>query len=57
VVGDRFQAAKLYRAALDDLRKNEMKELKRILNKREYVGLKGIAEEARGLGTGRAGGA
>lgn len=42
VVGDRFHVAKLYRAALDDLRKKEMKELKRILDKQEYAGLKGV---------------
>lgn len=42
VVGDRFHVAKLYRAALDDLRKREMKELRRILDKQEYAGLKGI---------------
>jgi transposase len=42
VVGDRFHVAKLYRAALDDLRKQEMKELKRILDKQEYAGLKGV---------------
>ena len=41
VVGDRFHVAKLYRATLDDLRKKEMKELKRILDKQEYAGLKG----------------
>ena len=41
VVGDRFHVAKFYRAALDDLRKKEMKELKRILDKQEYAGLKG----------------
>jgi transposase len=41
VVGDRFHVAKLYRAALDDLRKKEMKELKSILDKQEYAGLKG----------------
>jgi transposase len=40
-VGDRFHVAKLYRATLDDLRKKEMKELKRILDKQEYAGLKG----------------
>ena len=33
VVGDRFHVAKLYRAAPDDLRKKEMKELKLILDK------------------------
>jgi transposase len=42
VVGDRFHVAKLYRAALDDLRKKEMKELKRILDQQEYAGLKGV---------------
>jgi len=41
VVGDRFHVAKLYRAGLDDLRKKEMKELKRILDKQEYARLKG----------------
>ena len=41
VVGDRFHVAKLYRAALDALRKEEMKELRRILDKQEYAGLKG----------------
>jgi transposase len=41
VVGDRFHVAKLYRAALDALRKKEMKGLKRILDKQEYAGLKG----------------
>lgn len=34
--------AKLYRAALDDLRKTEMKELKLILDKQECAGLKGV---------------
>lgn len=42
VVGDRFHVAKLYRAALDDLRKEEMSELKRILAREEYAGLKGV---------------
>lgn len=42
VVGDRFHVTKLYRAALDDLRKKEMKELKDILDKQEYAGLKGV---------------
>jgi transposase len=42
VVGDRFHVAKMYRAALDDLRKKEMKELKNILDKEEYAGLKGV---------------
>jgi transposase len=42
VVGDRFHVAKLYRAALDDLRKEEMGELKHILDQQEYAGLKGV---------------
>jgi len=42
VVGDRFHVAKLYRAALDDLRKSEMKELRRVLPKEEWAGLKGV---------------
>jgi transposase len=42
VVGDRFHVAKLYRAALDKLRKKEMRELKRILDKQECAGLKGV---------------
>jgi transposase len=42
VVADRFHVAKLYRAALDELRKREMKELKSILKKEEYAGLKGV---------------
>jgi transposase len=39
---DRFHVAKLYRAAVDDLRKQEMKELKQILRKQQYAGLKGV---------------
>lgn len=42
IVADRFHVAKLYRAALDELRKREMKELKSILKKEEYAGLKGV---------------
>lgn len=42
VVGDRFHVAKLYRAALDDLRKREMKELRGGLSKQEFSGLKGV---------------
>jgi transposase len=41
VVGDRFHVAKLYRAALDDLRKSEMKQLRGVLSKQEFKGLKG----------------
>ncbi len=39
---DRFHVAKLYRAAVDDLRKQEMKELKKIIRKEQYAGLKGV---------------
>ncbi|MGH8656457.1 MAG: ISL3 family transposase [Gammaproteobacteria bacterium] len=42
VVGDRFHVAKLYRAALDDLRKSELKEPRRVLPKDEFKGLKGV---------------
>lgn len=42
VVADRFHVAKLYRAAVDELRKIELKELKQILKKEEYSGLKGV---------------
>jgi transposase len=42
VVADRFHVAKLYRAAVDELRKVEMRELKQVLKKEEYAGLKGV---------------
>jgi transposase len=42
IVADRFHIAKLYRAAVDALRKIEMKELKAILTKEEYARLKGV---------------
>lgn len=42
VVADRFHVAKLYRAALDELRKVEMKDLKSVLDKEQYAGLKGV---------------
>ena len=42
IVADRFHIAKLYRAALDELRKTELKELKQVLKKEEYAGLKGV---------------
>jgi transposase len=42
LVADRFHVAKLYRAALDQLRTREMKELKKILKKEQYAGLKGV---------------
>ena len=42
LVADRFHVAKLYRAAVDDLRKQEMKELKKILRQEQYAGLKGV---------------
>jgi transposase len=42
IVADRFHIAKLYRTAVDALRKIEMKELKQVLTKEEYAGLKGV---------------
>ncbi|MGH9427622.1 MAG: ISL3 family transposase, partial [Terriglobia bacterium] len=42
IVADRFHIAKLYRAAVDTVRKIEMKELKQLLKKDEYAGLKGV---------------
>lgn len=42
VVGDRFHVAKLYRAALDDLRRSELKELRGVLSKQQFKGLKGV---------------
>ena len=42
VVADRFHVAKLYRSAVDELRKVEMKELKKVLKKEEFAGLKGV---------------
>ena len=42
VVADRFHVAKAYRAALDELRKIEMRELKAALKPDEYAGLKGV---------------
>lgn len=42
VVADRFHLAKLYRSAVDELRKVELKELKQILKKEEFAGLKGV---------------
>lgn len=41
VVVDRFHGAKLYRGALDDLRKAELKRLKKELPEAEYQSLKG----------------
>jgi transposase len=41
-VADRFHVAKLYRAAVDALRKTELKALKGVLTKEEYAGLKGV---------------
>jgi transposase len=41
VVVDRFHVAKLYRNGLDELRKKEMKRLKKELSKEEYKKLKG----------------
>ena len=42
IVADRFHVAKLYRAAVDALRKTELKALKGVLTKEEYAGLKGV---------------
>lgn len=42
IVADRFHVAKLYRAAVDELRKIEQKEIKQVLKKDEYAGLKGV---------------
>ena len=41
IVADRFHVAKLYRKGVDDLRKTELKRLKKTLPKDEYKGLKG----------------
>lgn len=41
VVADRFHVAKAYRSCVDDLRKQEMERLKKILPKSEYDELKG----------------
>ena len=42
LVADRFHVTKLYRAAVDTLRKVEMKELKGLLKKAEFAHLKGV---------------
>ena len=42
LVADRFHVTKLYRAAVDALRKVEMKELKSLLKKEEFACLKGV---------------
>ena len=42
LVADRFHVTKLYRAAVDQLRKVEMKELKSLLKKEEFAYLKGV---------------
>jgi transposase len=42
IVADRFHVAKLYRAAVDELRKTELKALKGVLTKEEYARLKGV---------------
>jgi transposase len=42
IVADRFHVTKLYRAAVDALRKTELKALKGVLTKEEYAGLKGV---------------
>jgi transposase len=42
IVADRFHVTKLYRAAIDALRKAELKALKGALTKEQYAGLKGV---------------
>ena len=42
IVADRFPVTKLYRAAVDALRKTELKALKGVLTKEDYAGLKGV---------------
>ena len=42
IVADCFHIAKLYRAAVDELRKVEMRELKQVLTKEAFAGLKGV---------------
>jgi transposase len=41
IVADRFHVAKMYRKAVDNLRKSEMKKLKEELPEAEYKELKG----------------
>ena len=42
VVADRFHVAKLYRGALEKLRKSELKRLRQSLSEKEYQALKGV---------------
>jgi transposase len=42
VVADRFHLAKLYRAAVDELRKGELRALKQVLKPEEYAAFKGV---------------
>jgi transposase len=42
IVADRFHVAKLYRKSLEELRKSEMKRLKKELSEAEYKSLKGV---------------
>lgn len=42
IVADRFHVAKLYRKGLDDLRKKELKRIKKALPKAEHQSLKGV---------------
>lgn len=42
ISADRFHRAKLYRAAVDALRKTDLKALKGVLTKEAYAGLKGV---------------
>ena len=41
-MADRFHVAKLYRKGVDDLRKKELKRVKKELPKEEYKQLKGV---------------
>jgi len=47
VVADRFHVTNLYRAAVGKLRTIEMKEIKQVLKKEEYSGLKGVLWDLR----------
>jgi transposase len=42
IVADRFHVTKLYRTAVDAVRKTELKALKGVLTKEQYAGLKGV---------------
>jgi len=42
ITADRFHVAKLYRNGLENLRKKELKRLKKLLSKEDYLSLKGV---------------